>query len=386
MNTLARVVVVVLAALLVNGCNPFKSRKKDNVTPPAPLTEFAASRTPTRLWSVDVGAGEGRARTGLAPAADGERVFVADAAGTIRSLSLGSGGSLWSTKVDLRTSGGVGVGEGIVVVPSLDGTVIALDEGSGAERWRSKISSEGLARPVIADGVVIVRSNDGRVFGLSAADGSRRWVFDRALPTMTLRGLSTPLVTRGAVFIGYDTGEIISLTLADGVQRWEQPVSVPEGRNELVRIRDLDGDLVVIDDAIYGVAFQGQAVALSGADGRQGWNRELSSANGIGTDGTNLFVSAADGKVTALEPSAGTALWTQDALGYRWLTRPASHNGSLLVGDLEGYLHWLDPATGALVARARAGKDAIRTAPVVAGDIALVLSTGGVLSAWQIGG
>jgi outer membrane protein assembly factor BamB len=80
-------------------------------------------------------------------------------------------------------------------------------------------------------------------------------------------------------------------------------------------------------------------------------------------------------------------MWKQEALGYRWLSNPAVQDGYAVVGDLEGYLHWMKPDTGAIVARERIGgdKDAIRGTPQVSADGILVAETvRGKMAAFRI--
>ena len=56
-----------------------------------------------------------------------------------------------------------------------------------------------------------------------------------------------------------------------------------------------------------------------------------------------------------------------------------------MVGDYEGYLHWLKLSDGAFAARMRAGKDPLRAAPVVSDGILVTEDTGGRISAFQLG-
>jgi len=98
-----------------------------------------------------------------------------------------------------------------------------------------------------------------------------------------------------------------------------------------------------------------------------------------------VVVSDADGIVWGLDKASGAALWQQDALLRRNVSAPAIQGDYAVVGDYEGYLHWLKLADGAFAARVDAAGDAIRAAPVVADGILVVQSTGGELSAWRLG-
>ena len=56
------------------------------------------------------------------------------------------------------------------------------------------------------------------------------------------------------------------------------------------------------------------------------------------------------------------------------------------VGDLEGYVHWLDASDGKLAARVRVGKQAIRAAPLAVGNDLYVADTEGTIAAFRVGG
>ncbi|TZF89849.1 hypothetical protein FW784_07720 [Lysobacter lacus] len=55
----------------------------------------------------------------------------------------------------------------------------------------------------------------------------------------------------------------------------------------------------------------------------------------------------------------------------------------VVVGDLDGYVHWLRLSDGAFAARMRAGHDAIRATPVAADGIVLVQNVDGGLTAFR---
>ena len=55
-----------------------------------------------------------------------------------------------------------------------------------------------------------------------------------------------------------------------------------------------------------------------------------------------------------------------------------------MVGDFDGYLHWLRMDNGELAARARAGRHPIKGAPLVADGILVVQTVRGDLSAYRL--
>lgn len=369
-------------ALGLSACG--RSSKKDNIEPPAELTEFAASVVVDRVWSQGLGQGEERLGVRQHPVLSEGRLYAANTEGDVFALDAGSGKTLWKVETGLRLTGGPGVGEGTVVVGSLDGDLLALNPDNGAERWRARLSSEVIATPAVGGGLAVARANDGRVFGFNITDGERRWIYDRGLPSLTLRGNGAPVIEQGGVFLGYDNGQVVALRLEDGVQQWEQTVAAGEGRTEIDRMVDIDGEIVIDAGEVFAAAYNGQVLAISMEGGRPAWNREISGYSGLALAGEKLLLSDEDGTVWALDRRSGSALWKQEALAHRWLTTPAIHGEYAVVGDLEGYLHWLSLEDGALAARERLTREPIRATPQVADAVLYAVGTNGELGAYRL--
>lgn len=380
MRRLSLLAVCVVLGLAACG----KSNKKDNIEPPAELTEFSASATVDRLWAQGLGDGEKRLGIRQHPVLDAGTLYAATIEGEVFALDAASGKTLWRVETDLRLSGGPGVGDGTLVVGSLDGELLALNPDNGTERWRAKVSSEVIATPAVGNGFAVARANDGRVFAFNITDGERRWIYDRGLPSLTLRGNSAPLIVQGGVFLGYDNGQVVAIRLEDGVQQWEQTVAVGEGRAEIDRMVDIDGEMVVDGGEVFAAAYNGQVLAISLEGGRPSWNREVSSYSGLSLAGEKLLLSDKDGTIWALDRRTGSALWKQDVLAHRWLTTPAIQGNYAVVGDLEGYLHWLSLEDGSLAARDRLTREAIRATPQVADDVLYAVATNGEVGAYRL--
>lgn len=391
-------VAVVVLAVLLGGCNWFRGiGKKDNVEPPTPLAEqFAPSLSIQRVWNGNVGDGPGQSGVPMVPAVADGRLYAADIDGNLSAYDAATGKRLWNvhsgkrsgmywrrTDTSVRWSGGPSVAGDLVVVGGLDGQVAAYSAADGAERWVVDVSSEVIAPPAISGDLVVVRSNDGRLYGLSAADGSRRWVFDQGVPPLSLRGNSTPRIAGSMVYSGFDNGKIVAVNLADGTQSWVQTVGLGEGRTEVDRLADVDGELVVDGNELFAAGYRGIVTALYADSGRTAWQRDLSSYAGVAVTGNVVAAVDADGNVWAFDRQSGANLWKQDQLKYRWLSAPAAHGGAIVVGDVEGWVHWLSADDGKLIARERLGKKPIVGKPVVDGDTVYVEDSEGRLGAWR---
>jgi outer membrane protein assembly factor BamB len=57
---------------------------------------------------------------------------------------------------------------------------------------------------------------------------------------------------------------------------------------------------------------------------------------------------------------------------------------TVVVGDFQGYLHFLDKASGALAARVATGGVRISTQPLVIGDVLVVANDRGQINAYRV--
>lgn len=397
---------LIIAAILAfaTGCTTIKGifgDKASKALEPAELVEIESPLAIKASWTRKLG--DGNAALGLRqrPAVEGDRLYVSNDEGRVLALDANSGDTLWDSEVvktgkqgsrvffwrrkaiDGGLTGGPGVGNGLVVAGGRNGEIVALDAETGAERWRARATSEVITAPLVTPDRIVVRSNDGRVFGLDPADGTRKWVFDRGVPALSVRGNGAPVSDGQLVYLGYDDGTVVALRLQDGMVGWTQLVAESDGRNELDRMADVDGELALGYQEIYATSFRSQTMAISTANGRPLWNRDVGGYAGLALMADRLIVTDPAGTVWALDRNNGSALWKQEALARRWLTTPALQGDYIVVGDIEGYLHWIRASDGVIAGRDRVAKEAIRGTPqVTPTGTLLALTIDGKLAAY----
>ena len=385
---LARVfILLTLAALLLGGCNWFRSLSLDKDKPgePAELVDFEPTLNTEEVWSSDIGKGTKRDAQQLRPAAQDGRIFVADYKGLLAAVDAASGSTLWELDTDLPFSGGPGLTEDMVLMGTQDGEIHAFLQNTGTPVWIARLSSEVLAAPVEADGTVVARSIDGRVFGLDVRNGRRLWVYDHSVPLLTIRGNANPVIRAGIAYIGYDSGAIVALRVSDGTLLWEQAVATNEGRSELDRLADIDGDIVFVASDLLVSSYKSRLASLAADSGRLLWFKDISSATGITVERTNLAVSDKDGNVWLLDRRNGATQWKQDMLENRGLTRPVIYGGYVVVGDYDGYLHWLNIGDGTFAARTKLGGKGFTSPPFVVGNTLYIQNKKGEITALRAG-
>ena len=373
----ARPLGLALLALALAACGG-----KSTVREPTELTKIKDPAIhPHTQWSVSAGDGSGGRVSGLRLNLESDAIYTAEIGGTVYAWSPDKGKLLWKTDTDARVISGPSVSGDQVLVGTLDAEVIALKRSDGSELWRSKTSSEVIGPPVGSGEIVIARSVDGRVYGLNATAGQRVWTFDRDVPNLVLRGSSAPLLIGGRAYVGMDNGRVASLRINDGEPVWEQAVAVASGRTELERLTDVDAELLDGPDCILAASFGGEVACLEAESGEVLWRRSIRSYSGMAATPDKLIVTDDVGAVWGLDLHTGAAAWKQEGLLYRKLSAPAYFDGYVVVGDFEGYLHWLDPSTGAFVARSRVGSDPIVRAPVPTDSVLYVLNSTGRIAA-----
>jgi len=371
---------------MASGCAMISSWTggEPNLDPPAELAPIESQVPVERNWKANPDVDSRKQFVRLTPTLLDGTVYVAGFNGRVAALDGESGRARWSVDIGEALTGGVGVGEGLALVGTSRGEVIALNAEGGAERWRSMVPSEVLSAPQAEFGVVLVRTGDGSLTGLDPGDGTERWVYARATPALTLRGVSNPLMIQGAAIAGMDDGRVAVIDLSSGRPFWERTVSPPRGRSELDRMVDIDATPRIVGKVIYVVTFQGRLAAINAETGEVIWGREASAFAGLDVDEQTVYVTDSTSTVWAFERRTGSALWRQESLLHRQLTGPTVVGEYVVVGDFEGYLHYLSREDGSERGRMRLGDARIAAAPVTDGSWVYAVSSAGQVAGYKV--
>ncbi len=340
---------------------------------PAALVAIKPTVTVKIAWQGNAGGGDKYAFT---PAIAANAVYTAGAAGQIVRFDASSGKVLSRIETKHRLSGGVGSDGRLILAGTARGEVLAFDQG-GKQLWKSQLTSEVLSAPQTDLGIVVVRSGDGRIFGLDAATGTRKWVYQRTLPTLTVRSHVGVALYRDAVFAGFAGGRLVALMLSNGNVGWEAAVALPRGATELERVADISSLPVMDGRQSCAVAFQGRVACFDLTKGIPNWARDISSVAGMAIDDRNVYVSDDKGAVVAFEKSTGASQWKQDKLSARRISGPAAVGRHVVVGDFQGYVHVLSRDDGSFAARIATDGSAIIAQPIAFRDGVLVQTRDG---------
>lgn len=395
--------LMVALVLTVSGCSLFGNTKSAAAKTPTPkaakLVKIKREVKIKRLWRAKVGQGLGRKYIRTRPAVLADRVFAADAYGTVVGHDRFSGKRLWKTSIgkpvgkglkvwDRRdpgfVTGGVGAGGGLVFVGTTNGDVIALSAADGTETWRIDIGTESVVAPVYDDGRVFIQTIDGRLLACDAASGETIWAFDSQVPILTLRGTATPVVDGDTVYSGFADGMLMALNGETGERLWGHRVMLPQGRSELDRMVDVDSAPLVVGSVVYAVSFQGRLKAIRRSDGRALWEKESSSFLDLTTGYGQIYVIDEEDKIVAVDQESTEEAWVNNSLALRELSSPVAYNNYLLVGDDAGYLHVMAQSDGRFLGRTKLDSAGLRSPFTVADGTVYVYGSGGSLTALEI--
>ena len=369
------------ALLAVAACS-----KDKNIDEPAKLTPLPHPSVQVKhLWGHNMGDKKAAVlRLGQGVSIADNRVYAAGHKGEVVAIDLNDGRVLWHVKTGAPLSGGTASSPELVVVGASDGQLLALDPGNGHGRWKVRLNGEVLAPAAISARLVAVRTVDGKLHALSAEDGHELWVTEQQVPRLSLRGPASPVITGDLVLCGFDNGKGVAVSATDGSVQWEATVTPPHGRTELERLDDIDSPVRVAGRDVYAVGFQGKVAMLALDTGQIWWSHEDSSYRGLSLDEDTLYLADSDGIVAALKARTGAEVWRQNILLHRGLSPIAVMDDTVVVGDFQGYLHWLDKASGALAARIGTGGARISTQPLVIGDTLVVVNDRGQINAYRV--
>mgnify|MGYP003774133015 CR=1 FL=1 len=375
-----------VSVALLSGCSLFNG--EEDVVTMSPLPKVENQFTPTEVWNSSVGDGVGEFYSNLRPAWQGTTVFAADRHGVVKAMDADSGKEIWKADLSEKTgffssnrsallSGGVTASGSHVYVGSERAVIYALNSDDGKIAWQTNVAGEAVSRPVVSDGLVLVHTSNGMLQGLSESDGTVQWTVNLDMPSLSLRGESAPVAAFGAAIVGGDNGRVSAVLMKEGQMIWQQRISQPSGATEIDRLNDVDTTPVVVEGVVYALGYNGNLTALDLRSGQIIWKREVGSVSDFIVDAGRIFVVDQNDRVIALNTQGGVSLWRQSDLLHRNLTAPVLYNGYLVVGDSEGYLHWLNTDDGRFVAQQKVDSSGFLSAPIVASDKLLIQAKSG---------
>ena len=363
--------LVVMLSLGLVACSSTPEKLK-----PVPLNAPAQVIGTTKAWTAQIGAVEAP----LAPVVAGGRVYVASSSGTVAALDAATGQDVWRLNVGATLGAGVGADGQTAAVITRENELLALRDGK--VQWRTRLPARSFTAPLVAGGRVFVLMSDRSVSAFDGGQGVRLWTQSRPSEPLVL-GQGGVLLAVGDTLVAGLSSRMTGLDPNNGAVRWQALLAASRGTNEVERLVDLVGTVSREGDSVCARAFSAAVGCVDAGKGTPIWNKPAQGSNGLGGDAQFVFGSESDGRVLAWQRATGEAAWSVDRLKYRDLTSPLAIGRAVVLGDGEGLVHVLSREDGSDLARLSTDGSAIVGAPVVAGQVLIVLTQKGGVFAWR---
>ncbi len=365
----ARVLGAGLALGLLGACS--STPKQPDPTPLGPVPPILHVAT---AWQDSVGSVPATFQAAVA----GGRVVVASSNGDVLCLRASDGHELWRSHVDGGISAGVGSDGSFTAVVNQTNQVVSLGP-QGQVLWRYQLPSSVITPPAVFGGIVVVLGADQHLWAFDAATGARRWDDEFSAPALLLQRGSDMALADGDVVLGDARGRLRAVRLTDGTALWDVQIGRSRGVTEVERLVSITGTPSLARGIACARAYQADLGCVDMTSGHLLWSTRADGYSGVSQNGQELAATQADGVVQAYAVADGKALWHNDQLKYRKLGAPLLVGHTVAVGDLQGYVSFLDAKDGQIIGRAATDGSPIASPMAVAGDtLVVVTSKGGI--------
>lgn len=353
------ILIPFVIALSLSACASW-FHKDTSVNKPADLLVLNPSITPKLVWDCKLGS---KQPVPFTPVATLDGLYAITDLGELTRIDPATGKTVWVTKTKQVITAGVGASDSMEYIGTLKGELLAFNS-AGKPTWHAQLSSPLVGQPKVAEGTIIARTIDGSIYALDSTSGAQKWHYQHLIPKLTLQAQASVVLYKGGVFAGYAGGKLVALSLDTGTVGWDVDVSIPHGSTDIERVNDVTSNPVVDDLEACTVNFNGHLACFAVRTGALMWEKNMSSTAGVAMDDNNVYVSDDSGSVYAYDKEHGASLWKQAALRDRKLTAPRRVGDYLVVGDYQGYLHFMSLSDGHFVARIATDGTAITAQPL----------------------
>lgn len=379
-----RLGAVLLLSTTLSACSWFGS----NAPKPAALETIAKPIAGRVVWTARNGGGgalpfslwgssEG-VQFPLAIAAKGDRFVVADDAGVVQALAADNGRVLWRGEVGAKLGAGVGSDGRYAAVVTRDNELVVLDAGKAL--WRKTLATGVRTAPLVAGERVFVLTLDRQVLAFDVLDGRRLWDLRRPGDPLTLSQSGVLAAYQDTLVVGQGA-RLAGVDPLRGTLRWEATVANPRGTNEVERLADLVGPVMRSGELLCVRAFQAAVGCVNAARGSTAWSRNAGGTQGLGGDAQMVYGVDGTDRITAWKTANGDVAWNAEQFLNRKLSAPLALGETVLVGDSEGYVHFVSRDSGKTVLRLSTDGSPIVGTPVALGTTVLVATRKGGLFA-----
>jgi len=286
------------------------------------------------------------------PVVDDNAIFTADAKGNIFKIDRTDGTIISHFKLKRDLSSGTAVSSDSIFVTGKAANLYSINKVTGKINWRAKLPTISVEAPQISGHIILVKTNDANLLAYDTDSGSLLWVYQKPIPTLTLRtNNSFAIVDKEVAAIGEPSGRLVLINITNGNPIWENYIAVSEGATDLDKLTDVAVRPVLYEKTICVGTFNGKLACLDAISSNIIWSKKFSTAYGVLIDAQNVYAINVEGVLYAFDKATGASIWTNDVLRYRSVSPPVFLENNILVVDNDGYINLFNRNGGQLVAR-----------------------------------
>lgn len=349
------VLILPLSASLLFGCS-----SGEDLYAPAEVPVVTNRFAPTELWSDGVG-GVGKFYSELSPAFASGTIYAAGRDGDVYAIVSATGKKIWHVDLDdedendgrrsARLSGGVSAYAGKTAVGSENGYIYVLNSIDGTLLWKAYVGAEVISKPAfsLSADKIFVFDSQGRLSAYNLADGSKLWVSGSGTSGLRLRAQGDPVVIGDDyVIIGESSGRVSVISQQNGAIVNQIVVSQSSGSNVLQRMRDISSTPLLLGDTMYVTSYRGGFASYSFSSQSFESRLAYNSAAAPAIDADSIVIVEDNDSIVCVNRADNSERWTLNSLTYRNLTEPVIYGDYVVVGDFEGYIYFINLATGVI--------------------------------------
>ncbi len=375
-----KIILIALFTISLMACNTIEHQSEAvaKVALPPIVKDAPAFK---KIWSANPGSGVGKQDVPLRLGFGSSTVVLADYKGTMNALDAMTGKKRWQVKAQEPFSAGPSIVDDHILLGTEDGKILSYKLSDGTLLWQASVGSPVFAMVRGNSKALFVHTLADTVLALDPMSGNQKWSYASSTPSLILRRSSSPVVYQDSILVGLSSGQLMAIDQATGTVLWQKEMAASKGRSETQRMIDLSADPLLQGNIVYAVGYQGNIAALKANTGELLWEQSLSSYAGLAVSDRTLVVPDHRGTLYAFDAITGAQRWKQNGLLGRRLTKPLCVGHRVLVGDDEGWVHWLDLDTGRYLSRLSIDSKGIEAPLVLKEGLIYVLGLSGKILA-----
>ena len=305
---------------------------KDVITPIIELGFFEEKIRPNKFFDVS-----------------GGKVHVIDE-GNLRIFDATSGGlrDVLPLEND-KIMSGITVGYNSYVYSDNEGNLYVHNLSSGELKWKKELRDIVISKALITPKNLFVQTSSDVLYAFDLQNGEQAWSKKAQAPFLSIRGTSSPIFFEGLIFANFSNGRLAAIRATDGIQLWEKPISVIKGSTELEKLMDSDSPAIAFNDIVFAANYNGSLTRFNIRGGEKVFSVDLSTSKPFILYKDTIIAVNSDDEIIAFDAINGSESWKNSKYKFRRITAPALYDDYIYFGDVEGYLHKVDPATGEIV-------------------------------------